>query len=322
MSLIQRALFKKDGTPRVISFLNVVGIIGVLYLVPLTFIRTDFSGPWWQWNYEGVHHFWDFLIMPLVGLFLIFIVKVKGYTAALGVWFVLSLHELLWYGTFLIMSIMSHQYFRATIGGNLGYGDIVGTTLQLAQLFGVGIIILLGRLPGRYFALMIAAYAVWFMLGFHIRTGYGIGETQWYNDPLTNIEEIASWVVAGLGFCLLMREDMKEVDERLSYVMLAIFNLVIKRLSKTDRYGPYQLAEQAQGKEEERNRGPGNRDSRRVHLGDLCPRSGDHEPIYNCHDSVAGWSRSDIASGPSGLRWNSHPPRHLQESKDLGRRPQ
>lgn len=167
-------------------------------------------------------------MIPTVAAFMVLIPRVKGYTALFGAWFVLSTHEIFWYVTYIVKSITSQEYFTSTVQAGDTLNQFVGTSVQMAQLFGIGAYLILlaykkdingkRRIPFQYLTLMIGVYAVWFALGFHIRTGYA-GETTWYNDPATNIEEITSWIVAASGFVIFERKDMKKLDGTLNQLI-------------------------------------------------------------------------------------------------------
>jgi len=294
---------------------NWFGIAGILYLFYLMGTRSTFEGPWWQWEYIGVHHFFDFLVLPSVAAFMFLVPRVKAYTAAVGGWFVLGVHEILWYVSFITISLSSGTYQTFVVNGSGLDPAWFASTVQLFELTGIGLYCFaLKKFPIRYIAIMLGVYTVWLAMGFHVRTGYN-GETIWWDDPLTNMTEIASWAIAGISFCILEREHMKIIDVRLKAYLLSGINLLIGLCIKVLEHESVKMDPSAQGQEEVRAGEPGDRDSGRIRSHHLPASGSDHKPFNDGDDCMASRGRPDTATGSPNLRWNRYPSRHLREGQ-------
>lgn len=310
---------KQDIRRLILRLANLAGIIGILYVVYLGFSNTDFSGPWWTWNYLGVHHVEDFLAPPIVGGFLILVERVKGYTALLAGGFILAVHEMLWYVAFGIMTTINHTDTSFTVGG----AAWIGTTLQVIYMVTIGFYIAVRRsIPYSYLWIMIGVYAFWVLTGFHIRSGYN-GLTEYWNDVPTIATEIGSWVVAGIAFCILEFKQMRDIDLRLTYWILALVNLLITKIQRRGMHGFFLGKNREEGRQEEERRRsgrPGYRDSHS--LPDDCLRAGSYHHISfdDSHYLMAGGRRTYPHSSGADLRRHRRPSRYLPQGKALLRR--
>lgn len=321
----------QDPRPIILRDFNYFGIIGILYVFYLAARGASLIGPWWQWEYLGVHHLEDFLVLPICGLFMFTIGRVKGYTAALGVWFVLGVHEYFWYFSFIILSIYTQTYYAPAVQGNPLDPRWFGTIVQVGEGIGIGIYLIAlkknpskegRRFPWKYFIVMGAVYAVWLLMGFHIRTGYH-GETIWWNDPVVNITEITSWVIGGVGFCALEREDMRKIDLSLTAWIGELINLLITKLEKMSMHEAIRSFFQGSNprksaKEEKRRSGrASDRDSNSIAAHRLRARQQHHQRIDCRDDSMAGGSRSNHRPGNPNLRRHRDLTRDLPPSKAI-----
>lgn len=313
----------QDPRPIILRDFNYFGIIGILYVFYLAARGASLVGPWWQWEYLGVHHLEDFLVLPICGVFMFTIGRVKGYTAALGVWFLLGIHEYFWYFSFIIISIYTQTYYAPSVQDVGLNARWFGTIVQVAEGVGIGIYLIAlkkqrGKIPWKYFLVMAAVYAVWLLMGFHIRTGYH-GETTWWNDPIANMTEIASWVIAGVAFCALEIQDMRKIDLSLTAWIGELINLLITKLQKMNTHGFFQgQSPRESAKEEKRRSGrASDRDSNSIAAHRLRARQQHHQRIDCRDDSMAGGSRSNHRPGNPNLRRHRDLTRDLPPSKAI-----
>ena len=307
--MIHAILYKKDGTSRPLGILNWVGIFAILLILYSAFAKTDFTGPWWSWTWEGVHHFEDYLVLPSVALFMLTTQKVKSWTALYASGVVMSVHEIFWYVCAVIMT---------KVQGAPNVFEIFGTLIQFLEILGFGsYLIFTKKHPWKYLLLMAGVYAAWFAMGFHIRSGYA-GPTTYYFDPATNITEIASWVIAGIAFCALERDNIKDLDSRINVFL----NLVISKIPGATPHESHHLGTNSEVKGEEafRARRSRHRDCGGVHPDHLRPGSGDHQPLHGDHDDMAGGCGTYHPTGSAGLRWHRYPPRNLRQGQNEPRR--